>query len=134
MISCEESYPKILDEISDFLKADEVELVFVSSDEMRAINKSERGIDKTTDVLSFPYQKMPNFPIGSVVINLDLAKEMATNLNHSTEDEIALLFIHGLLHILGYDHEVDNGEMREMEEKIISKFSLPKSLIVRNSI
>jgi probable rRNA maturation factor len=77
---------------------------------------------------------MPNFPIGSVVINLDLAKEMATNLNHSTEDEIALLFIHGLLHILGYDHEVDNGEMREMEEKIISKFSLPKSLIVRNSI
>ena len=133
MISCEESYPKILDEISNFLKSGEIELVFVTSDEMKAINKSERNKDETTDVLSFPYNKIPNFPLGSVVINLDLAKEMALNLNHSFEDEIALLFTHGVLHVLGYDHEVDGGEMREMEEKIINEFSLPKSLIVRNS-
>ena len=86
MISCEESYPKILDEISNFLKSGEIELVFVTSDEMKAINKSERNKDETTDVLSFPYNKIPNFPLGSVVINLDLAKEMALNLNHSLPD------------------------------------------------
>lgn len=133
LISCEEDYPKILDDIVDFLTNGEIELLFVDSIQMKSINKKERNIDKSTDVLSFPYQKIPNFPIGSIVINLDLVKEMALNLNHSVNDEIALLFTHGLLHILGYDHEIDSGQMRQMEEKVITKFNLPKSLIVRNS-
>lgn len=133
LISCEEDYPKILDDIVDFLTNGEIELLFVDSIQMKNINKKERNIDKSTDVLSFPYQKIPNFPIGSIVINLDLVKEMALNLNHSVNDEIALLFTHGLLHILGYDHEIDSGQMRQMEEKVITKFNLPKSLIVRNS-
>ncbi|MCZ6116295.1 rRNA maturation RNase YbeY [Campylobacter ureolyticus] len=133
MISCDEKYPKILDLIASELTDAEIELIFLNSSEMHDLNKKERNIDKTTDVLSFPYAKIANFPLGSVVINLDLADEKSKEFKHNLDDEIALLFTHGLLHILGYDHEIDNGEMRKMEEKIINKFNLPKSLIVRNS-
>ncbi|PSM51823.1 rRNA maturation RNase [Campylobacter blaseri] len=132
MISCEEEYPNILNDIAKTLLDDEIELVFVDSTEMQKINKNERSIDKTTDVLSFPYEKMSNFPIGSIVINKELAKEKADELNHDFTSEIALLFIHGLLHILGYDHENDTGEMREKELELITKFNLPKSLIIRS--
>ncbi len=56
---------------------------------------------------------------------------MAQNLSHSEQDEFTLLYIHGLLHLLGYDHEVDSGEMREKEKLLIKKYELPESLIVR---
>lgn len=132
MISCEESYPEILDEILEFLSVSgDIELVFVSSDEMRELNLSTRGLDKTTDVLSFPYEKISNFPLGSVVINLDMANSMASALNHSAKAEIALLFTHAVLHILGFDHEVDSGEMRVKESEVLKHFNLPKSLIIR---
>lgn len=131
MILCESDYPKILDEISNFLTKDDFELVFNNEDEMRNLNFSTRNIDKSTDVLSFPYEKMAHFPIGSIVINLDEVALKSQQFCHSKDDEIALLFIHGALHILGYDHEKDSGEMREKECEIILKFNLPKSLIVR---
>lgn len=132
MISCQDIYPEILDEILKFLSVkNEVELVFIDANEMKELNFKERKINKTTDVLSFPYEKIANFPIGSVVINLDMAKDMAKSLDHSLEDEIALLFTHGILHILGFDHEVDNGQMRQKESEILKHFNLPKSLIVR---
>lgn len=133
MILCDEKYPAILDEILVFLSSGDVELVFVKSDEMREINKSQRNIDKTTDVLSFPLEFVPKSLLGSIVINLDLVSEKSALLGHSQDDEISLLFIHGLLHILGFDHETDSGEMRQKECEIIAKFKLPKSLIVRNS-
>ncbi|KAB0613191.1 rRNA maturation RNase YbeY [Campylobacter hyointestinalis] len=132
MILCDTNYPSILDDICDELTKAEIELVFVSSDEMQEINKKERNIDKTTDVLSFPLEYVPHFPIGSIVINIDLASSKSKELGHKVEDEIALLFIHGLLHVLGFDHENDDGEMRRREIDIIEKFSLPKSLIVRS--
>ena len=131
MILCESDYPKILDEISNFLTKDDFELVFNNKDEMRNLNFSTRNIDKSTDVLSFPYEKTAHFPIGSIVINLDEVALKSQQFCHSKDDEIALLFIHGALHILGYDHEKDSGEMREKECEIILKFNLPKSLIVR---
>ena len=135
LILCDEKYPPILGEILAELSDDAVELVFVRSEEMREINKNERGIDKTTDVLSFPLENVPFGGeiklIGSVVINLDLIEQKSLEFSHSNDDEIALLFTHGLLHILGFDHESDNGEMREKECEIIEKFKLPKSLIVR---
>ena len=65
---------------------------------------------------------------------MDLAKRKANELGHNVNDEIALLFTHGFLHILGFDHETDNGEMREKEREIIENFKLPKSLIIRNEI
>ena len=131
MILCESDYPKILDEISNFLTKDDFELVFNNEDEMRNLNFSTRNINKSTDVLSFPYEKMAHFPIGSIVINLEEVALKSQQFCHSKDDEIALLFIHGALHILGYDHEKDSGEMREKECEIILKFNLPKSLIVR---
>jgi probable rRNA maturation factor len=72
-------------------------------------------------------------PIGSIIISADKVKQKADELGHSKEDEFKLLLIHGLLHLTGYDHETDNGEMREKEEEIIKNFNLPKSLIIRNS-
>lgn len=135
LILCDEKYPAILGEILAELSHDAIELVFVRSEEMREINKNERGIDKITDVLSFPLENVPFGGdiklIGSVVINLDLVEQKSLEFSHSNDDEIALLFTHGLLHILGFDHEIDNGQMREKECEIIEKFNLPKSLIVR---
>ena len=118
---------KIAKDVSD----GEIEFILTSNDEIQEINLTTRGIDKPTDVLSFPYENMPNTPLGSIVISVDFVKEKAELYGHSFNDELSLLFIHGLLHLVGYDHEVDNGEHRDAEEKLIKKFNLPNSLIVR---
>ena len=120
-------------EILEFIsKTDkEIELVIVDDKTMREINFEQRGINKSTDVLSFPLEDFPHFPLGSIVINSDLATIKAKELGHDLKNEITLMFIHGLLHIKGFDHECDNGEMREEEEKLINEFNLPKSLIIR---
>ena len=109
----------------------EIELIITSNDEIQEINLQHRNINKPTDVLSFPYENMPMAPLGSILISQDFVKAKADELGHSIDDELTLLFIHGLLHLLGHDHEVDNGEMREEEERLIKKFNLPLSLIVR---
>jgi probable rRNA maturation factor len=121
----------ISEEISDLLTKKDIELIITNSQEMREINKTYRNIDKDTDVLSFPYEDMPMTPLGSIVISSFYVQEKAKELGHSVDDEFTLLFIHGLLHLLGYDHEIDNGEMREKEVELIKKFNLPQSLIVR---
>ncbi|MEE3704982.1 rRNA maturation RNase YbeY [Campylobacter sp. CX2-8023-23] len=131
MIICEDNYPQILDTIAQKLTNADIELLLVDTKTMHQINLKERKIDKTTDVLSFPLHYIPHFSIGSIVINTDLALSKASELGHSIDDEIALLFTHGLLHILGYDHENDDGQMRRKEIEIINEFNLPDSLIVR---
>ena len=133
MIFCECEFDPLLEQIADFLGAGDVELVFVNDDEMRKINRSQRGIYKATDVLSFRYEQVSDGLMGSVVISTDTASRVAGELGHSIECEIALLFLHGILHILGYDHEIDDGQMREKEKEVIEHFSLPDSLIIRNS-
>ena len=133
MIFCECEFDPLLEQIADFLGAGDVELVFVSDDEMCKINHEQRGINKATDVLSFPYEQVSGGLMGSVVISTDTASRVASELGHSIEYEIALLFLHGVLHILGYDHEIDNGQMRQKEKEVIEHFSLPDSLIIRNS-
>ena len=120
-----------LEKLTSTLTDKDIELIITSQDEIKNINKEYRGKDSSTDVLSFPYEDMPFTPLGSIVISSFHVEEKAKEFGHSTDDEFSLLFIHGLLHILGYDHEVDNGEMRDKEEEIIVKFNLPKSLIVR---
>ena len=121
-----------LEKIADVLTEEMIELIVTDDEEMRSYNKEFRRIDKTTDVLSFPYEPMPMSPCGSIVISYDYAINAAERLGHTPEDELALLFIHGLLHLMGYDHEVDSGEMRQREHELIKQFSLPDSLIVRN--
>ena len=133
MIFCECEFDPLLEQIADFLGAGDVELIFVSDDEMCKINHEQRGINKATDVLSFPYEQVSGGLMGSVVISTDTASRVASELGHSIECEIALLFLHGVLHILGYDHEIDGGQIRQKEKEVIEHFSLPDSLIIRNS-
>lgn len=122
----------LLNEISDSLTDKEIELIIADNTLIQEINKEHRNIDKATDVLSFPYEAMPMTPLGSIVISQNFVISKADELGHTHDDELTLLFIHGLLHLLGFDHEIDNGEMREKEEALIKKFQLPTSLIVRN--
>ena len=117
--------------ITDSLTKQDVELILTCNDEIREINSEFRHIDSATDVLSFPNEPMPFAPLGSVVISDDYVKKVAKELGHSEEDEFTLLYIHGLLHLLGYDHEVDKGQMRQKERELIEKFNLPESLIIR---
>ncbi|MGL2836385.1 rRNA maturation RNase YbeY [Helicobacter pylori] len=122
----------LLEKIANFLAPTQIiELVLVSDETMREINRDLRDCDYATDVLSFPLEAIPHTPLGSVVINASLAQENALKLGHSLENEIALLFIHGALHLLGYDHEKDKGEQRQKEGELIKAFDLPLSLIER---
>jgi probable rRNA maturation factor len=122
----------ILEYISKDLSSKSVELIICTNNYIQNINNQFRQNNSPTDVLSFPYENMPFTPLGSIVISADLIKEKAKYYNHSFEDELALLFIHGILHLLGYDHEIDNGEHRQKEEELIKKYKLPNSLIIRN--
>jgi len=121
----------LLEQIADALSNQDIELILTDNDEIAQINREFRGIDKPTDVLSFPSDPFPGAPLGSIVISVDKVEEIASALGHSEDEEMALLFIHGMLHLLGYDHEVDSGEMREKESELILRFGLPKSLIIR---
>ena len=123
-----------LEKIAESLTKKDIELIVVKNDEIQELNKENRNIDKATDVLSFPMDfEMPNMPLGSIVISTDFVEEKAKEYGHTFNEEFSLLFIHGILHLLGYDHEVDNGEHRQKEEELIKEFNLPDSLIIRNS-
>jgi probable rRNA maturation factor len=121
---------KELEPIVNYLIEEEIELLLTNNEEIQQINRDYRNIDKPTDVLSFPYDEFSPF-LGSIVISIDKARDESEKLGHSCLEEIKLLFIHGLLHVMGYDHEIDNGEMRKKEEEVIKYFNLPESLIVR---
>ncbi|RZV19110.1 rRNA maturation RNase YbeY [Aliarcobacter butzleri] len=124
-----------LENIANTLTTKDIELIVVKNDEIQELNKEYRNIDKPTDVLSFPMNfEVIDMPLlGSIVISTDFVQEKAKEFKHSFNEEFTLLFIHGLLHLLGFDHEIDNGEHRLKEEELIEKFKLPSSLIVRNS-
>ncbi len=123
-----------LEKIVETLTKKDIELLVVRNDEIRILNKEHRKIDKATDVLSFPLDyDFVNMPLGSIVISTDFVEEKSKEYGHEFNEEFSLLFIHGILHLLGYDHEVDNGEHRNKEEELIKQFNLPDSLIVRNS-
>ena len=106
----------------------EISVSFVSAGEMRGLNSSHRGIDKVTDVLSFPQYSSPaEVPaagkalLGDVVICTEQALIQADEFGHSPEREIVYLFVHSVFHLLGHDHEQDDDkdEMRELEEKVM---------------
>ncbi len=122
----------LLSKIASKYTKKDIELVITDNDDIQKLNRKYRGIDKATDVLSFPYEKMKNVPLGTIIISIDKVNEISKKMGHSAEEEFALLFIHGLLHLIGFDHETDEGEMRLEEEKLIRSFNLPDSLIVRS--
>lgn len=119
---------QIAQELSDCL----VEVFVLDDEEMIRLNATYRNKNALTDVLSFPYDRViPNLPLGSIAMSASLIEVKAREFEHSIEEELKLLFIHGFLHLLGFDHETDQGEHREREKELIEKFSLPPSLIVR---
>ena len=127
---------QILEDIIKMYTNREIDLIVCYNFTIQEYNKTYRGKDVATDVLSFPIENdmvIENniMPLGSIIISIDFVKEKAKEFNHSMDSEFTLLFIHGLLHLLGYDHEIDDGEMRKKEETIIKELNLPKSLIVR---
>ena len=122
---------ELLERIAVSLSDKDIELILMDDLEMAELNEESRGIAKSTDVLSFPMMEMPGAPLGSIIISEGFVKHGAETHGHTLDDERALLFIHGMLHILGYDHEVDDGEMRIKEHEVLKTFGLPESLIVR---
>ncbi|TQR60681.1 rRNA maturation RNase YbeY [Campylobacter troglodytis] len=216
MILCEQDLKEfelalnLARQIASKLTDKDIELTVLDEEAMRALNLEQRGINKTTDVLSFPLldpfesleetvnlpskalredkslhqnsqilepfenleetvnldhkslredkslssqnplkdktlqakdkqiknkamlDSLPQIPLGSIVINKDAVSKEAKRLGHSKEAEFALLFLHGVLHLLGFDHEKDQGQMRQMERELITEFKLPESLIIRN--
>ncbi|VEJ06570.1 Metal-dependent hydrolase YbeY, involved in rRNA and/or ribosome maturation and assembly [Campylobacter lari] len=132
MIFCEEEMDiSFLEKIAQKMSDQNIELVLVGEKTMHEINLNQRGVDKTTDVLSFPLVQNCEKLLGSIVINLDEVSKKAIEYKHSEKEEMALLFIHAMLHLQGYDHEIDQGQMRQKEQEWIEYFKLPKSLIVR---
>ena len=123
----------ILKQIASTVTTKDIELIVCYNDYIKELNQEFRQKDTPTDVLSFPYEDMPMIPLGSIVISVDFVNEKAEFYNHTSQEEFVLLFIHGILHLVGYDHEIDNGEHREKEEELIKQFNLPNSLIVRNN-
>lgn len=108
-----------------------VELILVDDAEIKKLNAQYRNLDKPTDVLSFPIKESKTDFIGSIVISVDTAKRVADELGHPLEEELKILFIHGLLHTMGFDHETDNGQMREAEAEIAKKIGIKESMLAR---
>ena len=98
-------------------------LVFVSDRAMRDLNRRFRGLNKSTDVLSFPaeraeFEAASEAGLGDVVISVERAEKQAAENHLSLEEELAQLVLHGLLHLCGYDHETDDGEMNRLELRL----------------
>jgi len=94
----------------------------LSDRRMRALNRQFRGIDRTTDVLSFPSGPEPGSEfvpwLGDVALSVPTAVRQARAAGHSVERELRMLALHGYLHLLGHDHERDNGQMRRIERRL----------------
>jgi len=111
-----------------------VTVLVTNSREMRTLNTRFRGKDYITDVLSFP---PPNFVegfAGDIAISQDVAGQNARTLRHSVADEVRILVLHGVLHLAGYDHEGDDGEMAGKELRLRRRLGLPAALIERAAV
>lgn len=126
------------------------ECLITGDAELRKLNREFRGKDEPTDVLSFPApewgrppvprassghvsspQAAKHAPLGSVAISLARARAQARRFGHDAETEVRILMLHGLLHLLGYDHETDGGRMQRAEQRWRDAFGLPAGLIER---
>lgn len=96
-------------------------IAFVSDKKIRELNRQFRGIDKATDVLSFPSDG-PD--LGDIAVSVDTAAAQAKENGLKFDEEIAQLILHGLLHLSGYDHETDNGEMNRLELQLRKKLAI----------
>ncbi len=96
-------------------------IAFVSDKKIRELNRQFRGIDKATDVLSFPSDESD---LGDIAVSVDTAAAQAKENGLKLDEEIAQLILHGLLHLSGHDHETDNGEMNRLELRLRKKLGI----------
>jgi probable rRNA maturation factor len=108
-----------------------VSVMVTNSREMRSLNSRFRGKNQATDVLSFPAPALGNGFAGDIAVSLDIAARNARSLGHSIRQEVQILVLHGILHLAGYDHEGDTGEMAAKERRLRRRFKLPTGLIER---
>jgi probable rRNA maturation factor len=121
-----------------------VNVLVTSSRDIRGLNRRFREMDKATDVLSFPAQSLVEpsrrasrkgnaraLLAGDIAISADIAAQNAARLRHPVADEIRILTLHGILHLAGFDHERDNGQMSRKEIQLRRRFGLPSGLIER---
>jgi probable rRNA maturation factor len=99
-------------------------------EELRRLNRDFRGRDYTTDVLSFP-SGQPLGPLGDIAISSGRANDQAREHGHTIEEEIRILMLHGVLHLMGLDHENDNGRMSRAERRHRRELGLGAGLIER---
>ena len=117
----------------------EISVSIVDNEEIREINRQFRSIDRATDVLSFPMltfaegeeaevNENDEIVLGDIIISLERAKEQAEEYGHSYERELLYLFVHSILHLLGYDHleEEEKRQMRIREEYVMEKIGLTR--------
>ena len=99
-------------------------IAFVSDKTIRQLNRQFRGIDKATDVLSFPAGDNDEANLGDIAISVDTASAQAKENGLKFDEEVAQLILHGLLHLCGYDHETDDGEMNKLELRLRKKLGI----------
>jgi probable rRNA maturation factor len=112
----------------------DVSLSFVDNKEIRELNREFRGIDKETDVLSFPLLddefdvELGEVSLGDIVVSLEKALDQSIEYNHSIEREVCFLVCHSMFHLLGYDHDTEENtkEMRHKEEHILGKLNITR--------
>jgi probable rRNA maturation factor len=117
----------------------EVHVLLADDATLRRLNKAFRGKDKATDVLSFPagdfttFSSEPDGPgmAGDLAISLETAARQASRFEHTLAQEVRILLLHGLLHLAGFDHERDSGEMAAREADLRQQLGLPAGLIAR---
>jgi probable rRNA maturation factor len=118
----------------------EITLAFASDARVRALNRTYRGVDTATDVLSFTPDRPPGSAtgaratrpyLGDIVIARGVARRQARAQAHAESTEWRVLALHGLLHLLGYDHEADTGAMRRLEQRLRRRGGLDGGLIER---
>ncbi len=117
-----EKLEKILEKMLDYLNLENVEIsvLLVDNEEIKKLNKEWRGKDKPTDVLSFPIDEETPYGcklLGDIVISVPYAKEHAKEFGNTFQEEMIRLLAHGLLHLLGYDHEKSEKDAKIMFEK-----------------
>ena|SRR5579884_2383136 len=122
-----ESFARLLRR--DVTRGREFHVRITNDDELQALNRRFRNKDYATDVLSFP--SIVPATLGDIAISLNRARAQAREWGHSPEDEIRILMLHGVLHLLGMDHESDSGRMNRAEQRWRRKFGLPAALIER---
>jgi probable rRNA maturation factor len=114
----------------------DVSVLLTGDEQLRAMNRKFRGVDKPTDVLSFPAlpEAANGGQGGDLAISLDTAAIQAADHGHPLQMEVKVLILHGLLHLAGYDHERDRGRMRRRESLLRKQFALPAGLVERNFV